>query len=370
MNTPITLKITGKQSIALILLAVTVASYTLTLFYITAMSTITLADATTTYPTTQPSLVITGPAIMPQTSIINQKKTLQLTLNLPGVTGIEYQDLALVQVNNKTTVIRGLEPAKLQKIINTKESVEGCVWLSQQTMENLGLSNGSIFTAYSPMSHRHLILQVCGTHSAPWPLSDEIITTMETAGYLRGIHPWQASIAIIYFNNTQTRNQALAALGITPQQRSLLAKALTALRYGYIPPEAIQSFTNRLLGTLNLDKTIITGILLGLTIIVSTGMTYVGALAYNGEREKFEVLHILGYSHTRIKISYSLLLLTLGTIASLLGLTLAITHAQQGVIHLLGYTIPAIYNGGETIIVALLPAITLATGVLLGEGSE
>ena len=370
MNKPVTLKVTGKQTLILVLAGVIVTSFTLTLFYITAMSTIMLADATATYHTTQPSLVVTGTAIMPQTSIISKQKITSLTSSLPGVIRVEYQNLALVQVNNKTTVIRGLEPGALSKLVGTPQSTIGCAWPGRKAMTILGLHNGSLFTVYSPMSKRSITLRVCGTHNGTWPLSDEIITTLYVAGYIRGVNPQSVSLAVIYFNNTQTRDQALGILGLTPRQTSLLSKALTALRYGYIPPRTLESFTEHILSVLNLNKSIITGVLLGLTIIVSLGMIYVGALAYNGEREKFQVLHMLGYSHRRIRVAYSLLLLTTGTIGSLVGLLIAVKYAQQGVIQLLGYTIPAIYSGGETIVIALLPAITLATGVLLGEGSE
>ena len=371
MITPVILRIASRKTVLLVFAAVIIASYTLTLFYIASMSTIMLADATTTYPTDLPSLVVSGQAITPQTSIVDKAKVEEIARSLSGVTGIEYQDLSIVLVNNKTVVIRGLESRALEEVTgHSNGKILGCAWPGIRASKRLGLRRGEFFTVYSPLSHRSIVMKVCGETSAGWPLTDEIITTITVAGYLRGLSSSKASIAVLYFDTYKNRDKALLKLGIKPEERGLLAKALVALRYGYIPPESLQEFTNRLLGTFNLDKTVITGLLIGLATVVSAGLGYVGALAYSVEYDKLAVLHILGLSRRRITMSYMLLLLGVGIPGSVLGLVLAVKQAEQGVVELLGYNVPAIYSGWELIAVALLSAITVSLGVLQGEGTE
>ena len=371
MDAPVILRIVSKRTILLVLAAVTVAAYTLTLFYITSMSTIMLADATATYRIGLPSLVVSGQAITPQTSIVDRAEVEKIAKDLPGITRVEYQDLSIVIVKNKTTVVRGLEPGILEEITGQGNGGQlGCAWPGKRAIKRLNLHQGEFFTAYSPMSHRSIIMKVCGETSAGWPLSDEIITTISVAGYLRGLSSSKASIAVLYFDTYENRNKALSKLGVNPGERNLLAKALIALRYGYIPPKSLQGFANRLLGTLDLDKTVITGVLISLAFIVSAGLSYVGALAYSVEQDKLTVLHMLGLSLRRITISYMLLLFSVGLLGSLLGLVLAVKQAEHGIAQLLGYKVPAIYSGWELLIVALLPAITLSLGVLQGERKD
>ena len=370
MDAPVTLRIASKRTILLVLAAVFVASYTLTLFYTASMSTIMLADATATYHTGRPSLVVSGQAITPQTSIVDKAKVEKIAESLPGVTEVEYQDLSIVIVNNKTAVVRGLEPRVLKVITGQGSTTPlGCAWPGKRALRRLGLHQGEFFTVYSPLSHRSIVMRVCGEADTDWPLSDEIITTVSVAGYLRGIPSSKASIAVLYFDTYSDRDKAMSELGIKPGERGLLAKALVALRYGYMPPESLQGFANRLLGTLDLDKTVITGVLIGLAAVVSAGLSYVGALAYSGERGKLMVLHMLGLSRRRLSLSYMLLLLGVGFLGSILGLVLAVKQAEHGVVELLGYNVPAIYSGWELAAVALLPAITISLGVLQGEGT-
>jgi len=139
--------------------------------------------------------IVSSYALSPLTSVVSEKRLLEL---LGNSTGVEFIVFSVAYVNGRAVVVRGVSPEYLAEVLGVSLSVaEHCLYVGRGLAEKLGVRRGDVLVLHSPFTGDALLALVCGIYPLPGVLNYEILADFDVARALRGVGGGYYSVAIV-----------------------------------------------------------------------------------------------------------------------------------------------------------------------------
>ena len=316
------------------------------------------------------SVVVSSLAMAPFTSFIDAGKAKKVLENISGVKAILEEVIVLVIAEDKTIVIRGVDPGALELLAPGTRFVKGekigncigCVWLSSGLAKELGKDVGDLVSVCSFFTRTCRPLLVRGIYTGPPPFGYEALTNLWTARDLRGLHSDQASVLLVVLEKGVDASIVLQKFNISVRETSLLARFFIALQHmGRMGAARLYLHASDLyLARLHVQREVLVLGALAIAFFASASSILVGRFfARRIHREAF-VLRISGLEDASIRLSIIVLIALYAAIASIAGYFLArILYGFLGV-KLFGYPVVLMANSPEIVLIVFAASLVLS----------
>ncbi|MEM2354516.1 MAG: hypothetical protein QXF91_06605 [Desulfurococcaceae archaeon] len=297
------------------------------------------------------SVVVSGAAISPFTSLVNSEELSRLLAGVKGVE-VEYLFLTLAYLYDKPVVIHGVE-----------EGVKtGCAHVGVDLVKSLHINVGEAIPVHSPFSDSTYFFEVCGLVEGP-----ALLLNYEDAIKIRGVKPGYYTLAVIRAENREVLEEVYKALGLEPAKQKIFSRALLVLvRKGEkISVEAYENIIEGYLYRLGIYRDFVFYFAYAMVIISALSTPIIGVGLVVLLRREVYVLRLLGLSCRGV----FLVLLTTVVVATLFSYALAQVIAISGLLpgtRVLGYYISPSMSVEDLICVHFVHLVMCITGAYIG----
>lgn len=203
------------------------------------------ADALSSSAGSDSLTIFSGASTIPQTGIV-PVSLVERIRGLKGVESISPEAMSLVSVNESILFLRGVDLqlfrslTKLRLLEGVSELGEGKALVGVRARALLQVHVGDRLLAASALAQRSAPLSVIGVFETGEVFDDEIVTTIATARFLRGLADNAVSLIRVKVAFPEARSEVLRTLGVE-KRKSVAENWWVIIPFSmssYLPPSA------------------------------------------------------------------------------------------------------------------------------------
>ena len=265
------------------------------------------------------TVVVTGFALAPFTSLIKVSTVASAISNSSGVEAVSYEVITMAEVKGEGVIVRGTDLSFLKKYVgyrviegeDIRNNCYSCAWVGADLARDLGLRTGDVVVLYSVFSRTPFIFRVRGVLDIPEPYRYEMIVPYVVGQLIRGVSGDAASVAMIILKPGASADDVIAKVGVggAEGRLSLLERVFIALRYAgkevsaSLYSHASEVFVERI----GIPRGALVAVVLAFVFIASVGSYVIGLMPFIVGKSELILLHEQGVGWVKIKLAVLLL---------------------------------------------------------------